>query len=183
VGSIVIARRWVAGCLLVLCACNPVAPKPTPRPSNSPAPALTQPALHITASGTVKQPVRMFQQVHNQIEYELVASSGESQGPQGKAIAVFRNSTVTFHGRGGASTTARAPSATVDETANTVMMSGGVIAHSASGVTLQCDRLTYDHRTQMLHGTGNVSIVDQKGFRATGSSFDSDVSLTHMTMR
>ncbi|MBV8374094.1 MAG: LPS export ABC transporter periplasmic protein LptC [Candidatus Eremiobacteraeota bacterium] len=125
----------------------------------------------------------MFQQVHNQIEYELVASSGESQGPQGKARAVFRNATVTFRGRDGASTTARAPTATVDETANAVTMSGGVIAHSASGVTLQCDQLRYDHRTQMLHGTGNVSIVDQKGFRATGSSFDSDVSLIHMTMR
>jgi LPS export ABC transporter protein LptC len=125
----------------------------------------------------------MFQQVHNQIEYELIASSGESQGPQGKAVAVFRNATVTFRGRNGASTTARAPEAIVDETANAVTMTGGVIAHSASGVTLQCDRLRYDHHTQMLHGTGNVSIVDQKGFRATGSSFDSDVSLTHMTMR
>jgi LPS export ABC transporter protein LptC len=177
------ARRGGLTCLLVLCACNPVAPKPTAAPSTLSPPAATQPALHITASGTVSQPVRMFQQVHNQIEYKLVASSGESQGPQGKAIAVFRSATVTFRGRNGAPTTARAPTATVDESANAITLSGGVIAHSASGVTLLCDQLRYDHRTQMLHGTGNVSIVDQKGFRATGSSFDSDVSLTHMTMR
>jgi hypothetical protein len=177
------AARGAVICLLVLCACNPTAPKPAATPSTVPSSAVTPPALHIVASGTLKQPIRMFQQVHNQIEYELVASSGESQGPQGRAIAVFRNATVTFRGRNGASTTARAPTATVDETANAVRMSGGVIARSSSGVTLQCDRLTYDHRTQMLHGTGNVSIVDQNGFRATGSSFDSDVSLIHMTMR
>ena len=35
----------------------------------------------------------------------------------------------------------------------------------------------------MLHGTGDVVVTDPKGFRATGSSFDSDLSLTHMRMR
>jgi lipopolysaccharide assembly outer membrane protein LptD (OstA) len=172
-----------AACLLAASACNPVAPKSTAAPSATPAPTVTPLALHITASGTVKEPVRMFQQVHNKVEYELVASSGESQGPQGKARAVFRNATVTFRGRNGSSVTARAPQAVVDETDNAVTLIGGVIAHSSSGMVLQCDRLRYDHRTGMLHGTGNVAIVDQKGFRATGASFDSDISLTHMTMR
>ncbi len=172
-----------ATCLLAASACNPVAPKSAAAPSVMPSPTVTPLALHITASGTVKEPVRMFQQVHNQVEYELIASSGESQGPQGKARAVFRNATVTFRGRNRSSVTARAPQAVVDETDNAVTLLGGVIAHSNSGMVLQCDRLRYDHRTGMLHGTGNVAIVDQKGFRATGSSFDSDISLTHMTMR
>ena len=35
----------------------------------------------------------------------------------------------------------------------------------------------------MLHGTGDVVVTDPKGFRATGSSFDSDISLTHMRMQ
>ncbi|MBV8583680.1 MAG: LPS export ABC transporter periplasmic protein LptC, partial [Candidatus Eremiobacteraeota bacterium] len=168
--------------LLALCACNPSAPKPTAGPSATPAAPATQPALHITGHGTATQPVRIVRQIHNRIEYELLASSFESRGPQGHTRAVFQNATVTFHDSSGGTMTARAPQAIVDEDANSLTLVNGVIAHTAQGETLLCDRLVYDRNTQMLHGTGNVTIVGQDGFKATGSSFDSDISLTHMTM-
>jgi LPS export ABC transporter protein LptC len=175
--------RVAAGLLLALCACNPQAPRTAPGPTSAPAATSTPPALHITGKGTAKQPVRIVRQIHNRTEYELIASSFESRGPQGRTRAVFQNATVTFHGTGGSTMVARAPQAIVDETANTLTLVGGVIARSGSGTVLQCDALEYDHTTQMLHGNGNVTIVEPNGFKGTGSSFDSDISLTHMTMR
>lgn len=169
--------------LLVFCACNPQAPKTAAGPTTAPSAAATQPALHITGHGTATQPVRIVRQIHNRIEYELIASSFESRGPQGRTRAVFQNATVTFHGKDGSTMVARAPQAIVDETANTLTLIDGVIARSSSGTVLQCDTLEYDRTTQMMHGKGNVSIVEPNGFKGTGSSFDSDISLTHMTMR
>lgn len=177
-------RHAAAGLLVLgLAACNPQAPKTAAAPTSAPAAARTPPPLHITGHGTSKQPVRIVRQIHNRIEYELIASSFESRGPQGRTRAVFQNSTVTFHGNDGSTMTARAPQAIVDETANTLTLLNGVVARSSSGVILQCDTLAYDHTTQMLHGKGNVTIVEPNGFKGTGSSFDSDVSLTHITMR
>ena len=177
------ARPAAVAAALALCACNPQAPKTSTSPSPSTAATATPPPLHITGKGTATQPIRIVRQIHNRIEYQLIASSFESRGPQGRTRAVFQNATVTFHGTGGSTMTARAPQAIVDETANTLTLIDGVLAHSNSGVTLQCDTLEYDDTTKMLHGTGHVSILEQNGFKGTGSSFDSDISLTHITMR
>jgi len=62
-------------------------------------------------------------------------------------------------------------------------MIDGVKARTGNGMTLDCDRLVYDRGTQMLHGSGHVAIADPNGFRGTGNSFDSDISLTHYTMK
>ncbi|HZY98102.1 MAG TPA: LPS export ABC transporter periplasmic protein LptC [Candidatus Baltobacteraceae bacterium] len=176
-------RSGAVALVLALGACNPQVSKTPAGPTNAPAAVKTQPPLHITGHGTAKQPVRIVRQNHNRIEYELIASSFESRGPQGRTRAVFQNSTVTFHGKDGSTMTARAPQAIVDETANTLTLLNGVVARSGSGVILQCDTLEYDNTTQMLHGKGNVTIVEPNGFKGTGSSFDSDISLTHITMR
>jgi hypothetical protein len=176
-------RVWGVAGLLVLCACNPQAPKATPGPAKTAAPVPTAPPLHITGQGTAARPVRIIQQVHNRVEYELTAKSYESKGAQGKARAVFSDAKVTFHDRNGRTMTAAAPRAIVDETSNTVTLIDGVHATTSTGMTLQSTRLLYDRGTEMLHGTGNVVITDPKGFRGTGSSFDSDISLTHMRMQ
>ena len=169
--------------LLVAGGCNPQAPKNGGRPAASPTSAATALSLHITGRGSANAPVRIIQQIHNRVEYELLASSFESWGPQGKTRTVFSNARVTFHGNDGSSTRADAPRAIVDETMRAVTMVDGVHASTATGMALTCDRLVYDRATQMLHGYGHVTIVDPKGFRATGSTFDSDVSLTHMRMK
>lgn len=171
--------------LTVAAGCNPQPPKPTPAPSTagSPRPSSTPLVLEITGKGTAKRPVELIQQVHNRIDYDLLASSYESRGPQGSTRAVFKVARVTFRDRTGSTITADAPTAIVDEGANTVTLTDGVHAHTSNGMTLQCDRLVYLRTAGRLHGSGHVVVTDPKGFRATGTSFDSDLSLTAMRMQ
>ncbi len=177
--GVVAAIAFVAGA-----GCNPQAPKATPSPSAAPkARATATPlVLDIRGRGTAHRPVHLIQQVHNRVDYDLLASSYESKGPQGGALAVFQDARVTFH-RIGATIAATAPQAVVDQAAKTVTLRNGVHARTSSGMTLECTQLVYDRATGMLHGTGDVVVTDPKGFRATGSSFDSDISLTHMRMQ
>ena len=179
-------RYRAAGAVLVALtsACNPQAPKASPSPSNQPAarPTRTPLVLELKGRGTATRPVHLIQEVHNRIDYDLLASSYESKGPQGDARAVFQDARVTFH-RNGSTIVADAPQAVVDQAANTVTLLDGVRAGASSGMKLTCTELVYRRATGMLHGTGNVVITDPKGFRATGSSFDSDISLTHMRMQ
>jgi hypothetical protein len=173
-------------CLGAAAACNPQPPKATPSPSATPArprASVTPLVLKISGRGTANRPVRLIQQVHNRVDYDLLASSYESKGPQGGALAVFQDARVTFRDKNGATIAAVSPQAVVDQAANTVTLLNGVHARTSSGMTLACDQLVYVRATGMLHGTGNVVITDPKGFRATGSSFDSDISLMHMRMR
>jgi hypothetical protein len=173
--------------LAVAAGCNPQPPKATPSPSAAAAPTPRAGAsplvLKITGHGTANRPVHLIQEVHNRIDYDLLASSYESKGPQGAARAVFQQARVTFRDKQGGRIAATAPQAVVDQAANTVTLMNGVHARTSSGMTLECTQLVYDRTTGMLHGTGNVVVTDPKGFRATGSSFDSDISLTHMRMR
>jgi len=175
-----------AALLAALAGCNPQAPKATPSPSAAAAKprASSSPlVLKISGQGTANRPVHLIQEVHNRVDYDLLASSYESKGPQGAARAVFQQARVKFVDKQGGKIAATAPQAVVDQTANTVTLLNGVHAHTSSGMTLECTQLVYDRATGMLHGTGNVVVTDPKGFRATGSSFDSDISLTHMQMR
>ena len=174
------AAVWLAAAT----GCNPQPPKATPPPSapSRPRSTATPLVLEIKGRGTANRPVHLIQQVHNRVDYDLLASSYESTGPQGGALAVFQDARVTFH-RNGSTITANAPQAVVDQAAKTVTLRNGVHARTSSGMTLECTQLVYDRASGMLHGTGDVVVTDPKGFRATGSSFDSDISLTHMRMQ
>jgi hypothetical protein len=175
----------VALLFTALAGCNPQPPKATPAPS-APAKARSSPTplvLEIRGRGTAQRPVELFQQVHNRVEYDLLASSYESKGPQGGEVAVFQDARVTFRDPKGSTTVATAPHAIVDQIANTITLRDGVHARTSTGITLKCTELVYLRATGMLHGSGNVVVTDPKGFRATGSSFDSDISLTHMRMQ
>jgi len=177
---------FAAVCLAATAGCNPQPPKATPAPSGGVArPRITATpfVLQITGRGTANRPVHLVQQVHNRVDYDLLASSYESRGPQGGALAVFQDARVTFRDPKGSTIEAHAPQAVVDQTANTVTLRNGVRARTSAGMTLQCTQLVYQRATGMLHGSGNVVVTDPKGFRATGSSFDSDISLTHMRMQ
>jgi hypothetical protein len=178
-------RVAISALLAAVAGCNPQPPKATPSPSAAPTPrASASPlVLKISGHGTANRPVHLIQQVHNRVDYDLLASSYESKGPQGAARAVFQQARVTFRDKQGGQIVETAPQAVVDQGANTVTLMNGVHARTSSGMTLECTQLVYDRATGMLHGTGNVVVTDPKGFRATGSSFDSDISLTHMRMR
>lgn len=179
------AAALLGACLLAALAagCNPQAPKASATSSPTPVRAVTAPPLHITGHGTATRPVRETLQIHNRIEYQLVSKSFESRGAAGKARAVFADARVTFYDRNGTTMTASAPQAIVDQTSNSVTLIDGVHARTSTGMTLECARLVYDHAAAKLHGEGNVVITDPKGFRGTGSSFDSDISLSHMRMQ
>lgn len=176
-------RRSIAlAALALLFGCNPQAPKsdiPTPTPSAS----MSLPSLKITGRGTAKQPIRIIQQKGNRIQYQLTARSFQSSGAAASAKATFATPHVTFYGKDGSKLVADAPRALLDRSANTVVLSRGVVAHNNNGTTLQCDTLTYDQRTEMIHGAGHVVITDRSGFRATGSRLDTDTSLTHTQMQ
>jgi hypothetical protein len=177
-----LALAWLA----VAAGCNPQPPKTTTASSASAGQAqgtATPLVLKITGHGTANRPVHLFKQTHNRVDYDLLASSYQSEGPESDQRAVFQNARVTFHDRKGATFVAIAPQAVVDQSADTVTMLDGVHARTSSGMTLECAQLVYQRATGMLHGNGNVVVTDPKGFRATGSSFDSDISLTHMRMQ
>jgi hypothetical protein len=180
-----LARAFAALVLTTVTACNPQAPKsaPSPRPHAMPRAKGTPLLLVVTGKGTANRPVHFIQQVHNRVNYDLLASSYESKGPQNSMRSVFSDARATFRDPKGSTITASAPQAVVDQTANTVTLTGGVAAHTGTGMTLHCDELVYRRDKASLHGDGNVVITDPKGFRATGSSFDSDISLTHMRMQ
>lgn len=181
-------RRALAGVVLcALAACNPAPPKTVagkPSPAarstrSSPTPLF----LTVTGHGTRERPVRVFQQVHNRVEYDLLASSYESKGPPNRMRSVFSNARATFVDPHGSRIVASAPQAIADQDSDAITMVGGVDARTSTGMTLHCDRLVYKRGGATLHGEGNVVITDPKGFRATGSSFDSDISLTHIRMQ
>jgi hypothetical protein len=180
-----LARALAALAIAALAACNPQAPKtPAASPAASPPHATASPVvLRIRGKGTAERPVHVFQEVHNRVDYDLLASSFESKGPQGSLVSVFQDARVTFRDQHGSAIAANAPQAVIDQNANTVTLLDGVHARSSAGMTLQCTQLVYDRASQMLHGTGDVVVTDPKGFRATGSRFDSDISLTHMRMQ
>lgn len=176
--------RYVAAlALALLCGCNPSVQN-TSSPSPSPSPTSTALSLKISGRGTAHQPVRFVAQEHsNRIEYDLLATSFESVGAQGSARAKFAHVNVTFHGKDGSKLMAQSPQAIVDQITNTIDMEGGVRAKNDNGTTLSCDTLQYDHVTEMLYGTGHVTITSANGFRATGDRFESDISLTHTRMQ
>lgn len=180
-------RRAIAIALCALAACNPAPPKTVAQKASPLARATkttpTPLVLLVTGHGTRQRPVHVFQQVHNRVEYDLLASSYESKGPPNRMRSVFANARATFVDPHGSRIVASAPEAVVDQNSDAVTMTGGVDARTSTGMTLHCDRLVYVRGGATIHGDGNVVITDPKGFRATGSSFDSDISLTHIRMQ
>lgn len=177
-----IDRRVGAAALVgLLSACNPqaqhAAASPTPAPS-----ARGSLPLRVSGHGAAGHPIHVFERKGNRTQAELVANSFVSVGPQGSQRAVFQNARVTFHDAGGSTLRAVAPQAIVDQRENTIVLVGGVNARTASGMTLHCDRLLYSRDDEMLHGSGNVLIVDPQGFRGTGSRFESNIALTKYRM-
>ncbi len=178
-----IRRIALAAACALLAGCNPKAPPATsPSPKGSPTPPPL--SLKISGKGTATQPVRIVQtRPDNRRQYELVARSYESIGAVGTTRARFNDVRITFFDRNGTSLAAQAPQAIVNQAANTIELRGGVHARNSEGMTLSCDDLVYNRKTEMIHGRGHVVITDPNGFAGTGNRFDSNVSLTSMRMQ
>ncbi len=170
--------------LVVLCACNPSV-QTSSSPTPSPSPSASGLSFKISGHGTAKQPVRIVEQQRDtgRVQYDLLATSYETLSERAGSRAQFEHVHVTFHGKDGSTLVADAPRAIVDQVTNTINMLGGVRAKNDLGTTLSCDTLTYDHVTEMIYGTGHVTITSANGFRATGGRFESDISLSHTRMQ
>jgi LPS export ABC transporter protein LptC len=178
-------RAWtLSATLIALAACNP---QPAHVTNATPSPTASgMPALTITGHGTQKQPVRIVQQSGNRKVYQLVTRSYTSRSAQTIAQATFQEPTVTFYDKDGTKLTAQAPKASLQQGGKQVLLYGGVHATTSTGLNLTCDRLTYDQKSGLLHGQGNVRITGMQGGQQqvlTGNSFTSDVKLTQMVMQ
>lgn len=176
-------------CLVLLTACNPTprTARGTATPALRPSLAATGlPPLRIKGNGTARNPVRIVAAQGNRRLYELLANSEEARSSSAIAQATFHVARVTFYDRGGSTLRATAPIAFLDDRHQQVILDGGVHATTSAGLSLLCNRLTYNRGSGTIHGEGNVVITGmQSGTQTTltGSSFDSDVNLASMRMR
>jgi LPS export ABC transporter protein LptC len=168
-----------------LAGCNPKPPNTGASPSPSAAPNATPSpvSLRISGHGSTNRPVRFVETKNNRKQFEILTRSFESKGAAGTAMLAYHDVHITFFGKDGSVLNATAPGATINQRTNLVQMTGGVHANNSAGMTLQCDTLTYNRTTEMIHGEGNVVITNPNGFRGTGNRFDSDISLTHTRMQ
>ncbi len=178
-------RAWLAA-VIILAACNPQPEHAAGPATPSPTPS-GLPALQITGHGTAGNPVVIneINERSGQRVYRLVAPSYTTKSAQNMTQAQVQEPTVTFYDKDGTRMTAKAPRASV-ETGKQVILSGGVHAKTSTGLDLTCDRLTYDQKTGLLHGQGNVRITGMQGGQQqvlTGNTFTSDIKLTQMVMK
>jgi lipopolysaccharide assembly outer membrane protein LptD (OstA) len=154
-------------------------------PTAAPSAAGALPPITVRSRGNSHQPVRIVEKQGNRLVYELLAASTESSlQSQNQFRGTFSATRVTFYGSTPGSTlTGTAPTTTVDRAKESVLMQGGVKAHTSEGVLLDCDRLQYDRTTGRLLGSGNVRIVSRDGYTLTGGSFTSDLRLTQVHMQ
>ncbi len=174
-------RRSLLVLVAALAACNPKAPHAPA--AHSASPSARGPWLRITQSGTPERPLHIWQQLGNRKQYDLIARSYVSNGAQGSTVGTFFDARVTFVARSGRRLFASAPQAIIDEMSNTLTLTGGVHARTDRGMTLTCETLRYDPKTEMMHGEGNVVIGGAHGVHATGDRIDSDVALSRVVLR
>jgi LPS export ABC transporter protein LptC len=150
-------------------------------PSAAPPPSATPLAFKVTSNSVGKRNVTLTEQKRGRRVYVLVAESNEADRfAAGTGRSVFTRPHVVFYEEGGKTLTADAPVATVEEQTKTVVMSGGVRARTEGGITLTCDTLRYDDRSEHIHGTGNVVVTTPQGERLQGDTIDADVRLDHV---
>ncbi|MBV8300165.1 MAG: LPS export ABC transporter periplasmic protein LptC [Candidatus Eremiobacteraeota bacterium] len=175
---------------LALAGCAPKAPdsagSPAPSPAASapsPAASATQVPIRIETQGGNGQYVRIVETNHGRKVYTIRALSGNMQRTgTSAAVGDLEQPHITFVDKNGTTTIADAPKAHLTERNKTVVMTGGVHAHTSTGSVLACDSLTYDGDTERFHGEGNVHLIAPNGFDLAGRHLDGDVKLQDVTV-
>jgi len=153
-------------------------PQPTPAPSRSAGPQ--GPVYHISAQGTGGRQVVITNIVAGAPEYTLLAANVIYSTDLRKGR--FNDTTLHFYKGRNARLTVTAPTAVVDEVSHNVMLSGGVHAKTASGVTLTSERMVYDDRTRLLTATDHVVAVEPGGNMLTGREAIADLDLQQIRL-
>jgi LPS export ABC transporter protein LptC len=158
-------------------AASPAAPAPSPSAS------ATQVPIRIETQGGNGQYVRIVETNHGRKIYTIRALSGNMQRTgTSEAVGDLEQPHITFVDKNGTTTIADAPKAHVAERNKTVVMTGGVHAHTSSGSVLACDTLTYSGNTERFHGEGNVHLTAPNGLELSGQYLDGDVKLQDVTV-
>jgi LPS export ABC transporter protein LptC len=163
-----------------LAACSPRQP---PKATSAPSPqaSATQVPIRIETRGGDGQYVTIVETVRGRKVYTIRALSGSLQrATTNEATGELEQPHITFFDKGGSTTIADAPKAHVVERSKTVVMTGGVHAHTSAGGVLTCDTLTYHGSTERFHGQGHVRLNSPSGPNTVtieGDDIDGDVKL------
>jgi LPS export ABC transporter protein LptC len=164
----------------VLAACTPHEPPKTTAASSPPASATPVP-IRIETRGGDGQYVTIVETIRGRKVYTIRALSGSLQrATTNEATGDLEQPHITFIDKGGSTTIADAPKARVAERNKSVVMTGGVHAHTSAGGVLTCDTLTYKGSTERFHGQGHVRLNSPSGANTVtieGDDIDGDVKL------
>jgi LPS export ABC transporter protein LptC len=138
------------------------------------------PVYHISAQGIGGHPVTISNIVAGAPEYTLLAANVIYSTDLRKGR--FNDTTLHFYKGRNARLTVTAPTAVVDEVSHNVMLSGGVHATTASGVTLSSDRMVYDDTTRLLTARDHVVAVEPGGNMLTGREAIADLDLQQIRL-
>jgi len=177
------SARSLAALLVLAAGCAPHAPPAASAsaPPSAAAAATATPTtvpIHVETHGGNGQYVTIVESLHGRKVYTIRALSGVAQRyGTAQGSGELEQPHVTFLDKSGTTTIADAPKARVFERDNTMVMSGGVHAHTSNGSVLTCDTLTYNGRTERFRGEGNVQLSAPKGLQLGGQHLDGDVRL------
>ncbi|SRR5665213_700124 len=173
----------LAAVVLAAAGCAPHASaggSASPAPSAAPSAAATATAvpIRVETHGGGGKYVTIVENLRGRKVYTIraLSSVAERYGTE-QGSGELEQPHVTFVDKGGTITIADAPKAHVRERDNTVVMSGGVHAHTSSGSVLTCDTLTYNGKTERFQGEGNVQLSAPNGLQMAGRHLDGDVKL------
>lgn len=151
-----------------------------PQSPSAASSAKNGPVYQISAQGTKQRPITISNITNGQREYTLLAASAvySTNLQQG----TFHDNTLYFFKGGKPRLTVTAPVAIVDEGSHNVALSGGVLARTTAGETLDSDSMTYDEKTRLLTAVGHVVAVDPLGYRLTGMRAIADLDLQQIQL-
>ncbi|MBV9102539.1 MAG: LPS export ABC transporter periplasmic protein LptC [Candidatus Eremiobacteraeota bacterium] len=181
-------RLTLATLVALLCgACGSKAPVTQPSPSAGPANGTsphgtaTPLTFKVRSSGEGHGAVVLTERRKTRTIYVLRADANVSNRfGAGTGRSTFTQPRIVFYQDGGRRLMAQSPTADVEEQTKTVVMNGGVHAHTQDGVTLSCDQLVYDDRHGTIHGSGNVLVTSPHGETLSGDTLDADLQLNHV---
>ena len=175
--ALVLVAAWLGdGCAHGAGTSAPVTSAQTPTPTPKPTPA----DYFIHGSGANGRPVKVQDTVKGHPVYVLKATDVYYSTLSNKGR--FLHDTIYFYKGSGVRLTVTAPTADVNRTTYDFVLTGGVRAKSALGVTLDCDVMAYNGHTQLLTATGNVRAVDAQGDVLTGDKAVADLDLQQVHM-
>lgn len=173
-------RVGVVLAVAMLVACGGRQTKTDVSPPPSAHDARRGPVYHISAQGANGRLVTISNIVAGHPEYTLLAANVIYSTDLQKGR--FNDTTLHFYKGRNARLTVTAPTAVVDEVSHDVILSGGVRATTASGVTLTSDRMVYDDRTRLLTATDHVVAVEPGGNMLTGREAIADLDLQQIRL-